>query len=185
MTIKDILEVRPFKVGVNLKKRLSMTAVLCWKPEPPQSSLAPEKDLSISDTPTLKRGKKPVKRKLFKKDSKKEKDNKKGDIKKEKDSKKRDIKKEKDSKKRDIKKENEKKKVSKREDSKREDSKKKVNKRPISAGLAERNSSAKRLPISLSNVRIRARDTIKEEDNNAESISGLPSLEKLLKDGKK
>jgi hypothetical protein len=157
MTIKDILEVRPFKVGADSKKRLSVTAVLCWEPEPPQSSPAPEEDLSIFDTPTSKRGKKPVKRELFRKDSRKEENSKKGDSKKE---------------------------DSKKEDSK-EDSKKKVDKRPISAGSAERNSSAKRLPIGLSNVRTRARDTIKEEDNDAESASGLPSLEELLEDGKK
>jgi hypothetical protein len=157
MTIKDILEVRPFKVGADSKKRLSVTAVLCWEPEPPQSSPAPEEDLSIFDTPTSKRGKKPVKRELFRKDSRKEENSKKGDSKKE---------------------------DSKKEDSK-EDSKKKVDKRPISAGSAERNSSAKRLPIGLPNVRTRARDTIKEEDNDAESVSGLPSLEELLEDGKK
>jgi hypothetical protein len=77
---------------------------------------------------------------------------------------------------------------------------KKKLKRPISAGSAERSTSAKRLPIKRSNVRIRAalfkkeQEPVKEEpvdedatdDANDDDISDLPGLEELLRSaGKK
>jgi hypothetical protein len=65
-------------------------------------------------------------------------------------------------------------------------------KRPISAGSAERDISAKRLPISQPNVRTRAtivkreQNSVKEEPVDANDSEELPELEEILRSaGKK
>jgi hypothetical protein len=67
-----------------------------------------------------------------------------------------------------------------------------IEKRPISAGSAERNISAKRLPIGQPNVRTRAaivkedQDPIKEEEQGPNDDEELHELEDILQNaGKK
>jgi hypothetical protein len=66
-----------------------------------------------------------------------------------------------------------------------------IEKRPISAGSAERNTSAKRLPISQPNVRTRASlvkkdDPVKQEDPiKEEPIKELQDLQEILRNAEK
>jgi hypothetical protein len=71
MTIKQMLEVRPFKVASDNKKRQQVTVVLAWQPDPPPSSPAPEE--ASDTTPTIPataqdRKKKRIKKEVVKKE---------------------------------------------------------------------------------------------------------------------
>jgi hypothetical protein len=55
ISIDQIVEERPFKVTIDSKKRLSVTALLAWQPDPPQASPLPEDASPASTQPTPKK----------------------------------------------------------------------------------------------------------------------------------